>query len=179
MDTLLSFLRQEKGLVDIYLYNDEKVITGFVAEGKSDLLFIKRVSEGPKYDGGSLIMADDISRLHRGSRALESQKRMLSDVDEPEWPGLDLSNWHALAAGLKMSGAIVKIITGPAIHPNIFVGKIVHFTDQLIEMDAVGTYDDPDRSAVYLRFTDLVRIDFNRTKDEDLYAYNMRALGPG
>ncbi|GHF18973.1 hypothetical protein GCM10017044_11910 [Kordiimonas sediminis] len=179
MKGLFGYLRQDQGMVDVYLYEDSKPITGFIAETTPELMFLKRVTDGPSFDGGSLVATDRVARVHKGGRSLESRRRLISEVQEPDWPGLDLRSWQSLSSVLKMSGEVVRVTLRDGDHLARFVGKILHFEEDIMELDAVGAYDDPDREQIFLKISDILQMDFGRKKDEDLYRYNLRALGPG
>ena len=179
MEGLYGYLRQNEGLVDIFLYDQEKPLTGYVAEGNSQLLFIKRITGGPHYDGGTIVLSDMIARIHRDSRALLSQERILHGIKEPVWPGIDLRSWQALLNILKISGDIVSVVVSAGKTNKRFVGKIQHMEEDIMGLESVGSYDDPDLVQVYLKISDIQQVSFGRKKDKDLFAYNLRALGPG
>ncbi|NUO74430.1 MAG: hypothetical protein HOQ32_00305 [Lysobacter sp.] len=161
MQKMLQQLKKSQALVD--LYRDDlsgESLTGVITDYSEDLVYLSLFTEAGLANGIVVCFRSDITRI-----CWEGNERqaisMLVDAagSKPAAPVLAIDSLQSVLESVCSTFGYVNVLTERMNGTVTFIGKIAEMDAESLILDTFGTYSSRDRSKLWLRLSDITRVD--------------------
>jgi hypothetical protein len=162
-------LKSEQILADFYTdYYDESDY-GFVVDFNDDFLLIEKFDNECNYDGLSIFLRNNISRIRWSGNALESISKLIdTSKRQTEIVNIDLASIQTILESVNRLYNHLTVHIQDIDKEVCFIGQIHEMDDSSIVIHEFGTKSSLDRKFILISLDDITRIDIGGQYENNL-----------
>ena len=165
----LEKLKNENTVADIYTDNYDESDYGFIVGFNDDFLLIEKFDDEYNYDGLTIFLRHNITRIRWSGNYLESTAKLIDSTKrQKDKINIDLTSTQTI---LEDANRLYNHLTVHIqdIDRNVcFIGQIHEMDENSIVIHEFGTKSSLDRKFILLSLDDITRIDVNGQYENNL-----------
>jgi hypothetical protein len=153
-------LKNEQTLVEIYTDIYDKSDCGFINECNEDFLLLEKFDNDGNYEGFSIFMKQNISKIRWGGNELISVLTLIDNSKNVnDFRKIDLTSIQSIIRTVNDIFGHITIHIQNIDKSQCFIGQISEMDDDFIVMHEFGTYTSLDRKYVLLSIHDITLVE--------------------
>lgn len=165
----LAQLKNENIFADFYTDHYDESDYGFVLDFNDDFLLIEKFDDECNYDGLSILLRHNITRIRWAGNDLESMAKLI-DVTKRQTGNtdIDLSSTQKILESVNHRYNPVTVHIQDIDKGVCFIGQIHEMDERSVVIHEFGTKSTLDRKFILLSLDDITRIDVNGQYENNL-----------
>lgn len=156
----LNKLKEEQILADFYTDNFEVSDYGFVIDYNDDYLLIEKFDDECNYDGLTVFLLRNISRIRWSGNDIESVSKLIdTSKRQSDKLNIDLTSTQTILESINKTFNHLTVHIQDIDKSVCFIGQIYELDDNSIVIHEFGTRSSLDRKFILLELNDITRID--------------------
>lgn len=156
----LAKLKNEQILADFYTDNYDESDYGFVVDYNDDYLLIEKFDDECNYDGLTIFLRHNISRIRWSGNDIESVSKLIdTSKRQVEKMNIDLTSIQTILETVNKTFNHLTVHIQDIDKSVCFIGQIHEMDDNSIVIHEFGTKSSLDRKFILLGLDDITRID--------------------
>ena len=153
-------LKNEQILADIYTDNYDESDYGFIVDFNDDYLLIEKFDDECNYDGLTIILRHNISRVRWSGNDIESVAKLIdTSKRQAEKINIDLTSIQTILETVNKNFNHLTVHIQDIDKSVCFIGQIHEMDENSIVIYEFGTKSSLDRKFILLGLDDITRID--------------------
>ena len=156
----LNKLKNEQILADFYTDRYDESDYGFVVDYNDDYLLIEKFDDECNYDGLTIFLRHNISRIRWSGNDIESVSKLIdTSKRQVEKVNIDLTSVQTILETVNRTFNHLTVHIQDIDKSVCFIGQIHEMDENSIVIHEFGTKSSLDRSFILLGLNDITRID--------------------
>lgn len=162
-------LKSEQILVDVYTDKYDESFCGYIVAYTTDFIVLEKYGDDCNYDGLSILLIRNISRIRWGGNELESSAYLIDASKRHNGSfNIDLSSMHAVLQSVEKLYNHLSVYIQDIDSSFCIIGQIHEMDDTSVVLKEYGTKSSLDRKYILLLLEDITRIDANSQYEKSL-----------
>ncbi|MBT0549603.1 hypothetical protein AWR42_02735 [Riemerella anatipestifer] len=165
----LEKLKTENILVDIYTDNYDESDYGFIIDFNDDFLLIEKFDKECNYDGLTILLRHNITRIRWSGNDLESVTKLIDSTQRVKSKvNINLESIQTILESVNQLYNHLTVHIQDINSSVCFIGEIHEMDNSSVAIHEFGTMSSLDRKFILLSLGDITRVDVNGQYERNL-----------